>query len=291
MLRWTLRVLVAAVFVFSAVSKLVGIDQFELYIFSFGFFPLNWCFILARLCIGAELVLALFTLCGWFPRTMRLVTSGILIIFSVFLCYAALIGREDSCQCFGQLVDLDPLQSLFKNALLLALVLLYYRLTSPKPHMRPLWMVVSTILAVSLMVAPFCLSIPDNWYFGQSRQHYNEAVLQSSIEPQGELCSCGVGQSRCIVAFVTPKCPYCKMARQKLDAIASRHNIPSSKLFYVEPLFENNTPGSKIVSKQLFLDITYGSRPMIMLMDGTEVVATYHLRNIDESQIAEFFNK
>ena len=49
-----LRVLLAAIFMVSAVAKLVAIDDFELYVFSFGFFSLDCSYILARLCIGAE---------------------------------------------------------------------------------------------------------------------------------------------------------------------------------------------------------------------------------------------
>ena len=300
--RWTLRVLIAAIFVFSAVSKLIGIDYFELYIFSFGLFPLNFCFFLARLCIGAELVLALFTLCGWFPRAMRLLTSTILILFSLFLCYAALIGRDDSCQCFGQLVDLSPTWSLLKNAILLALVLFYYRLTPPKPYKKAIFIslpfissrtfsfprfIFPSLLAAVLLATPFAVSIPDNWYFGPAQQRYNEYHLQASLK-DGQLKFYGVGEGRCVVAFVTPRCPYCKLARQKLDAIAWRHNIPSSKVFYIEPRSKDNTPGAQCITTRHFLDITYGSRPLVMLLDGTRVVATYHLRNIDENQIAHF---
>lgn len=287
-IRWVLRILVVAVFVFSAISKLVGIDQFELYLFSFGLFPLNFCFILARICIGAELALALFTLFGWFPRTMRLLTSGILVLFTLFLCYAALLGQNDSCQCFGQMVDLSPAWSLLKNAVLLAVVLLYYRLTPPKPRMRPRWRAFPILLAAALMAVPFFVSVPDNWCFGPERQRYSEYYLQASLE-EGQLRFWGMGEGRCIVAFVTPRCPYCKLARQKLDAIVARHGIDPSRLFYVEPRAKDNTPGAKTVTTQHFLDITYGARPLVMLLDGRSVVATYHLRNIDEDQIADFF--
>lgn len=286
-LRWILRILVAAVFVFSAVSKLMGIDHFELYIFSFGLFPLNFCFFLARLCIGAELVLALFTLCGWFPRTMRLATTGLLILFSLFLCYAALIGRDDNCQCFGEMVDLSPAWSLLKNAFLLLLVLLYYRLTSPRPRMRSLWIALSLLCAAVLLATPFAVSIPDNWYFGPEQQRYDEAALAKWYNDYSSSQAIGQSGNHLIVAFVTPKCPYCKLARQKLDAIVARHHIDPANLIYIEPQSDNNTAGAVIIPPRQFLDITYGSRPLVMLLDGPRVVATYHLRNIDENQVAD----
>lgn len=284
---WILRFPIAAVFIFSAVSKLMpsAIDEFELYIFSFGFFPLNVCFILARLCIGMELVLALFILFGWFPRTMRLVTSGVLLLFTIFLAYAALIGRDDSCQCFGEMVELNPLQSLLKNAVLLLHVLLYYRFLPPKPRMRSRWIAFPFLLAAGLMVLPFVVSVPDNWYFGPGHQPYNEEALTEWYSNQ----TINHSSNHTIVAFVTPKCHYCQLARKKLDAIVSRHNIDADALFYVEPQQKKNTPGAMTIPTKQFVEITHGSRPMVFLLDGSKVVTTYHLRNIDEDQIANFF--
>ena len=290
--RWVLRVLIAALFVFSAVSKLMpsAIDQFELYLYSFGFFPLNCCFILARLCIGTELVLALFTLCGWFPRTLRLVTSGLLLLFSIFLCYASLIGRNDSCQCFGEWVNLTPLWSLFKNAVLLALVLVYYKLVGFDSFDRKRWkLIVASVCGVGLMVLPFVVSIPDSWYFGPEKQPYNPEALTEWYDSHSGNQALTQSRNQVIVAFVTPRCHYCQLARKKLDAIISRHHIDPSLLLYVEPLQKENTPGAIAIPAQQFIDITRGTRPLVFLLDGPQVVATYHLRNIDENQIANFF--
>ena len=63
-----LRVLLAAVFIVSAVAKLFAIDDFELYIFSYGFFSLNVSYLVARLCIAAEFLVGLFLALGWWAR-------------------------------------------------------------------------------------------------------------------------------------------------------------------------------------------------------------------------------
>ncbi len=275
-LSWTLRLLIAAVFCLSAIAKLVGIDQFEVYVFSFGFFPLTACYLLARLCIAAEFILALFVLGGWYPRTMRLATVGLLVFFSLFLCYSALVGRNESCQCFGQWVDMNPLQSLLKNAVLLLLVLLNYRLLSPR---RLLCRWVPLILALGLAVVPFVVSVPDNWMFGAGRLPYNEELLKNELHADGALASHGLGSDRRLLAFVTKGCPYCKISREKLDAISARHGIAADRIVYLLP---SDLPDN------LFIEITYGSRPLLMLLDGDSVVATYHSRNIDEKEVARF---
>ena len=274
---WVLRILLAAVFCLSALSKLSGIDHFELYIFSYGLLPLNLCYLAARLCIAAELVLALFILLGCYPRTTRLATLGILLLFTLFLCYAALVGRNDSCQCFGQWIHMAPMQSLLKNALLILLVLLYYRLLAP-PTRKPRWWLVA-LLAAALTALPFVVSVPDNWMFGAQRLSYNEEVLAQSLEEEGALAAHGLGDGHRLVAFVTKGCPYCKMAREKLASIVNRHGLDSAHIVYLLP---SDLPDG------MFVGITYGSRPLLMLLDGKEVVATYHYRNIDEKQIASF---
>lgn len=278
-MRWILRILVAAVFIFSAVSKMVGIGQFELYIHSFGFIPLNLCFIVARLCIGTELVLALFTLCGWFPRTMRLLTAGILIVFSLFLCFSALIGRNDNCQCFGQLVDFNPMQSLLKNAILLALVLLYYKFVTPKCLIKR-WLPLPFVLAAVMMVLPFV-------DYGFGNQDFNKKKFAAAIAPGGQLRHHGIGEGRHIVAFVMPGCPFCHEARRIIDSVAVEDNLPRTSIIYIEPESKANSPETYVIPKKLFLDIVK-SVPHILFLDGERIVGIYGLEDLNSHVISQF---
>lgn len=285
-LRVLLRVLLSAVFLFSAAAKLLAIDQFELYVYSFGFFPLNVCFVLARLCIGVELAIGVMIAVGWFPKLVRLCTLGMLLFFTLFLCYAALVGRSDSCQCFGQVADLPPAASLLKNALLIAVVLLYYKLhlayTEPRVGRRGLRMVLAVLLTLAALAVPFIVSVPDSWMFGRSNEFYNQEALKEAISADGALAYSKAGEGQCVLAFVTPGCPYCRMARQKLGSIAERNHLDTTGFIYVEPAD---------ITDSLFLQITYGARPLVLLLEDGQVVATYHYRNIDESEIAAFLRR
>ena len=69
------------------------------------------------------------------------------------------------------------------------------------------------------------------------------------------------------------------MAREKLGSMAKRHDIGEEKIVYVQP---------SDIGDSLFIAITYGARPLILLMDGREVKSTYHLRNVDEKEVSEF---
>lgn len=278
--RIVLRVLIGAVFCVSALSKLVAIDHFELYIYSYGFLSLSASFMVARLCIGVELVVALMMWVGWYQRLAKLFSLLMLVFFSLVLCYAALAGRDDSCQCFGQLVEMNPGESLLKNALLIVLVLLFVP-KGERPE-RKGWKIASVVLAVLLLAVPFVVSVPDNWGFGSHREPFGEEALSTAVGEGGPLEAMGIGHERRMVAFVTPKCPYCKLAREKLGSMAKRHAIETEKIVYVQPAD---------IGDSLFIAITYGARPLMMLMDGSEVVETYHLRNVNEKEVAEFLGK
>ena len=293
------RILLGAVLILSAGAKLWSIDQFELYIYSYRFFSLNLTFILARLCIGIELALGVLALTGWHRRIVLGTMFAMLLFFSFFLCCAALIGREDSCQCFGQLADMPPAISLLKNSVLILLNLICLKATSgksieesrshiveeensrksQKTNTTKLRNWLTGIIIAAAMATPFIISVPDSWMFGPSHERYDAEALHEALE--GKTCDNGViDLYRHVVVFVTPGCPYCKMTRQKLDAMAQRNFFHPGDIVYIEP---NDLPDG------MFIRITYGARPLILLMDsGGEVVATYHYRNINERQISKF---
>ncbi len=284
-----LRVLLALLFAVSAVAKLFAIDDFELYVFSFGFLPLNVCYIVARLCIGAELALALMIAVGVWRRWVDLAALLVLTGFSLFLCYAMLVGRDDSCQCFGRLADMPPAVSLLKNAVLIVLVLLYMK-SGQWSVGSGQWSVgrgksfriarlVFIALSALMLVVPFVVSVPDNWMYGPEEVRFDRKAFAYAIGEGGELAEYGIGEGRHLVAFVTPGCPYCRMTRQKLGSIADRHSIASERIIYLEP---------DQIGVSLFMNITRGMRPLVMLVDDGQVTTTYHYRNIDEKHVADF---
>ena len=278
--HYALRGVLAVLFVVSAVAKLFAIDDFELYLFSFGLLPLNWCYLLARLCIATELTLGVLLATGWWRKWVVLATLLVLLLFSLFLCYAALLGRTDSCHCIGRMADMNPAQSLLKNAILLILTLLYAatcRHIAPSNRLRLGWRIgIGAAIAVGAVVSVFCISVPDNWMFGPAENRYNVALMQESIGPDGALEAQHIDRGHQLLAFVTPGCPYCRMTRQKIDYIV---HLPTEAIHYVEP---------DDIGVQLFFDITFGQRPLVILLDEGQPTATFHYRNINERQVADF---
>lgn len=291
-----LRMALGALFIVSAIAKLIGIDRFEIYIFSFNLLPLTWSMMAARLVIVAELLVGIGLMANIAKRLVDTCALLMLVCFTLFLGYAALSGRTDSCQCMGSLVEFDPLQSIAKNAVLL--LLLVVAMGARPWSWRPRWFVwLPVVLAPTVTV--FVLSAPDNWLFGPSDEIYNAEQLDSAIAPDGELAPLKLAEGRHAVAFLSPGCQFCRMADEKLTHICRRNDLDSTAFVYIIPAADSTVapltldtvsfirPGH-LVPPMTFALITYGQRPMLMLMENGKVTATCHYRNINEKQIVDF---
>ncbi len=291
-----LRMALGILFIVSAVAKLLSIDRFELYIFSFNLLPLTWSMLAARVVIVAEILVGIGLVANIAKRFVDTCALLMLVCFTIFLCYAALIGRTDSCQCMGDLVGFNPLHSIIKNAVLLLLLVIAMRAKPWQWH--PRWYIwLPVVLAPTVGV--FVISAPDNWLFGPSEELYNVEQLNTSISADGELAPLNLDKGRHAVAFLTPSCGFCRMTDEKLTHICRRNDLDSSAFVYLIPATDSTLapltldtssfirPGY-LIPPMTFALITYGQRPMLLLIADGEVKATCHYRNISEKQIVQF---
>ncbi len=291
------RLLLGAFFVVSAIAKWVDIDHFEIHVFSYNLLSLNASFLVARLVIVAELLVGIGLMSDIWHRFVNACTLLMLVGFTLFLGYAALVGRTDNCQCMGSLLEMNPVQSMLKNALLL--LLLWIAMHAPEWRWHPKWWLwLPVVLAVPTTL--FIVSAPDNWLFGPEDEVFNADALREAIVDDGQLGPLDLDEGKHVVAFVTAGCQFCRMADQKLSSIWQRHELDSASLVYlvytkdstIAPLSLNDTSFQRpafTVDKETFMLITYGQRPMVMLMEEGEVKGSCHYRNISEGEIVEFF--
>ena len=290
------RILLGIIFVVSAIAKLFDIDRVEIYIFSYNILSLNASFLVARIVIVCELLLGIGLITNIYKRLVDTCTLLTLVGFTLFLCYACLVGRNDNCHCMGALLDINPTRSILKNALLVLLLLFARR--APLREWRPRWMIwIPMMLAPTVTV--FILSAPDNWLFGPSDELYNAEELASVQQPDGTLYALHLDEGHHVVAFLTPGCELCRMTDKKLTHICRRNNLDSTAFVYlcptadstVAPLTLDTTSFNRpcyLIPSLTYALITYGQRPIVFLMEDGTVVATCHARNIDEHRITDF---
>lgn len=292
------RMLLGIFFIVSAVAKLIDIDRFEVYIFSYNILSLNTSFLVARVVIVCEMLVGIGLVANLFKRWVDTCAMLMLVGFTLFLGYACLIGREDSCQCMGALVDIDPTRSILKNALLILLLL--FAMGARPWQWRPRWFVwLPAVLAP--VVTVFILSAPDNWLFGPSDEIYNADEFATAIQPEGLLDTLNLDEGRHVLAFLTPGCPFCRMADEKLTHICRRNDLDSAAFVYLCPTADSTLAPLTLdtttfirpcylIPSLTYALITYGQRPIVFLTDQGRVVGTCHYRNIDERRLVEFLD-
>ncbi|MFN5325264.1 MAG: MauE/DoxX family redox-associated membrane protein [Bacteroidota bacterium] len=160
---WILRVLVFALFVFSAIAKMFPLWAFEKQLVDLGL--MSWCNAnyFARILIAIELALGIAIIQPHFLK--RLVLPSTILLLIVFCIHLVIEmvkhgAMNGNCGCFGQLVPMTPLEAFVKNILTLGILFYIYINVKDKPSGQNRFSVLLVITAISTLVMfmlfPFC---------------------------------------------------------------------------------------------------------------------------------------
>ena len=83
--KYALRVLLGILFIFSALAKLISVDQFEIYIFGFRLFGLGLSYLIARAIIVMELTLGILLILNLNSQAIYITSFLLLAFFTLFL--------------------------------------------------------------------------------------------------------------------------------------------------------------------------------------------------------------
>ncbi len=293
-----LKVLLGLVFVVSAVLKVVDMDKFEIYVYSYHFFSLNASFFVARMAIVLELVLGFGLISHCFHKLMWWGSMAMLGGYTLLLMYALVMGRTDSCHCFGDFLQLDPKQSLIKNGVLMLLFLLIYRMESWKTPFR--WLIFFLIIMAST-IGVFVASPPDNLTSNFDPEQNLQTELFDAMLDDAPLDSLHLREGKQVVCVFSTGCDYCQMAARKLSLMQQFYGFPADRITYV--FMGNEESMAKFYDQSesvpyrgvLYPDVVRllkainGKFPVIVLLDNGQVDREYGYRNMKEEEIREFF--
>lgn len=122
----SIRILLGLFFIMSAVMKVLSIDTFVIYVFSFKLFPFIITEILCRLLIAFEMLLGLFLILKVQYKWVWWISMATMIGFTLFLTYVTIFRNDTNCHCFGDIIEVKPLVSIFKNLAVMGVMMLVY---------------------------------------------------------------------------------------------------------------------------------------------------------------------
>lgn len=292
-----IRLLLGVFFVGTAVLKLLSIDSFEVYIYSFGIFNYTATTFLSRLLIFIELTMGIGLILKICFKQIWWLTMLMMVGFTVFLIYAAIYRNDSNCHCFGDFVEIDSAQSIVKNIIVLALLFFIRKDGSHdyKPVLRK-WLVALT-LVVSFVIS-FVLLPMDVVYnkIYSDNEEVNEVAFYESLSDSTYF---ELQQGRYLINYALAGCKYCKIGVEKATMMLDRNGIAHDKLKFfiggsdeainrfVEITGTEDYEHWKLAAPQ-FMAITYGKFPLFVFIEDGNIVKAGDFRILDDEMIVSF---
>ncbi|HPX59734.1 MAG TPA: DoxX family protein [Bacteroidales bacterium] len=295
-----LRILIACVFIASAILKYIDIEVFDIYIYEHNLFNFAVSSTLTRLLIAAEFVLGILLLTNTLIRFTYIVTYIFLIFFTIYLLLQPYLFdvQLDNCCCFGNAIVLNHTQSIIKNIVLMLLLwgvnIKFYKC---RKYELPVFIVLSVVSVVAFML----LNSPDYLYkkIYRSDIRINEEVYQNSLKEIKKDSCFQIGNQ--LVCMYSHSCRYCKKSAVKINAIMKKNNIKHEQ---VKCIFWDSTDSTDILNffseneievleyMQIpsleFLQITHGIMPLILFSENGKIVKSVNYAELTEKDIVSF---
>ena len=296
-----LRIGIGSVFIIAAILKLISIDEFEIYIYSFNVLSFLATTFVSRLLIAGEFILGLFLILKINYKFTWRATLIMLMLFTLFLIYVAIFRNDDNCHCFGELVELSPIESIVKNVVMMALLLFVRQRVNESPRQR---VRCSLLIVTCTLILVFIVSPPDVIYnkIYSSEKEISSRALQKSFDDivkinfENDSISFDStpvfkpDEGSQMIAIVSSGCKYCKLGVKKLAMMLDNKEADISDVdifiwgspngiinFRRETLTEDYDYWHIMPNEAI--DITYGRFPIFILMEGDEIVEVGDFRS------------
>ncbi len=184
-ISWIIRIVVALLFIVSAVAKLYpspyfAISTFEVkQLYTLGFRDTIAPYF-SRILIGIEFALGFLLLNNNFLKRITIPsTIGLLVVFIIHLSYVTFLsgGNSGNCGCFGELIPMTPIEAIIKNFIAVGLLVYLFQI-SKKDEKSNFWILTTITLGCILdlfMLAPMKASTTS------SSTDTNDIVLTDTI--------------------------------------------------------------------------------------------------------------
>jgi hypothetical protein len=195
-ISWTLRIVIALLFIVSAVAKIskgwisdfpfidfspyFAISTFEVkQLLTLGFSDAIAPYF-SRILIGIEFALGFLLLNNNFLKRITIpATIGLLVVFIIHLSYVTFLsgGTSGNCGCFGELIPMTPIEAIIKNFIAVGLLVWLYQI-SENDKKSNFWILTTVTLGCILglfILAPMKASTTS------SPIDTNEVVLTDTI--------------------------------------------------------------------------------------------------------------
>lgn len=291
------RIGIGLFFIVSAILKLLSLDNFELYIYSFNLMNLTWCGLAARAIIACELLVGILLIIKMKYKFAWWITLLMLVGFSLLLVYVILFRNDSNCHCMGDLVEIKPSISLIKN--LAGIVLLLFVRNEEDYQFR--FKTLALVLAfVASFVPPFVLFPMDDLYdiFSKSSNQDFDETAFNALMADSTMQEIRFDNGNYIVGIVSSGCQYCRTSSLKMSEIAKHNQLDTNRILYFIwgdsisiRQYKTETKSESFrfitISPIQAIRVVNGHFPTYLFISDDDVKRTADLRRLTEKNISE----
>ncbi|MBO7494317.1 MAG: DoxX family membrane protein [Bacteroidales bacterium] len=294
-LKIIIRIGIGVFFIASAILKLISIDNFELYIYSFNIFSFTMSGLAARAIIACELLVGILLIAKIKYKEAWWLTMLMLVGFSFLLVYVILFRNDSNCHCMGDLVEIKPSLSLIKNLLVIALMLLIRKEEDYRFRGRVTVLVIAILTAIAVPFALFPMDNIYNLFSKTSTKSCNEAEFNSFLQ-DSVMQDIHLDEGNYIVGVVSSGCKFCRIGCLKMSEMVTFNKIDSTKVLYFiwgdstsVQQFREETKSEPFlyvpINPVKAIRITDGAFPLFLFIRDGEVQRTADLRQLTEKEV------
>ena len=298
---------IGSMFIIAAILKLISIDSFEIYIYSFGLLNFLFTTIFSRLLIVGELLIGLMFIFKMKYKLVWRTTLIIQILFTLFLIYVMIFRNDDNCHCFGDLIELSPLESIIKNVAIIG-VLFFIKTTRLQDYKTTSKFVgLRKLLLAAAVIIPFVVTPMDSVYkmIYSSEKEISTVDFYQTLDKvvamdfvDNDIVFDSTAQinmdGKQMVVIVSSGCKYCRLGVKKLSMMMRKNDIKSDNvnifiwgsregiLNFREETLTDDFSYWHIMPHEA-IDITLGKFPVFIMLKEKEIVNISDFRDIDES--------
>lgn len=308
--------LIGALFVLSAIFKAISVDEFDIYLYSFGVLDFVFCSLLSRLIIGFELVLGVMFILKLYYKQVWFTMISTTAIFTLFLVYVSIFRDDNNCHCMGDLVQLNPVHSIIKNLAIIGFLVLIRKVKGGEFKIRK-WITVG-VSVLSLVI--ILLVIPPAAFYNfihtgnkefnievfnrtLSDTTYHSRIVNIEFESDKKICEYEVVQEPLVldngsylIGYIHSGCEFCKLGMKKIKMMVDQNNLNADRVvLFIWGDYEHisqfilETEGFqfeyRVMDPFVAVEVTYGKFPTFMFYKDEEIQEVFDYKNISERDI------
>lgn len=292
-----LRLLIGLFFITTAVLKLLSLDEFEVYIYSFNLFSFVFSTVVARLVIMAEMLFGICLMSKMLYKYAWWLTQLMLVGFTLLLIYIAIFRDDTNCHCLGAAIQMNPVMSIVKNVVTMALMFLIKNEEDYQFKRKKLALIGAFVVSFAV---PFCVFPMDALYnkFVSPIDEINAEAF-NTVRQDSTMTDFDVSKGNYVVAVYASGCKYCKMSAKKMTQILEKNEIDANKIHMLIwgdtahiQQFREETECERypwhVIHPYAAIDIVYGKFPTFILMQDGQIVKGFDYRGINEKELVEY---